>query len=87
MQDFAPFIPELLGAPGHKGRRACINLPATFQFSPATSKSIDIPVTFTNYITQKSQWERMLEQNQKGGQFNNKITLTVCLLSIYPHVV
>ena len=28
--------------PGRKGRGS-INLPATFQFSPATSKSIDIP--------------------------------------------
>jgi hypothetical protein len=54
MQDFAPFIPELLGAlsdPQTPGRKGCvadgcavrINLPATFQFSPATSKSIDIP--------------------------------------------
>ena len=49
MQDFAPFIPEFLGAlsrpPAVKGAEpfARINLPATFQFSPATSKSIDIP--------------------------------------------
>jgi hypothetical protein len=41
MQDFAPFIPELLGVV--KGGAIRINLPATFQFSPATSKSIDIP--------------------------------------------
>jgi hypothetical protein len=58
MQDFAPFIPELLGAlsgphtPGHKGcqaspARQTTNLPANFQFSPATSKSIDIPVNTT----------------------------------------
>jgi hypothetical protein len=40
MQDFASFIPELLAV--H------INLPATFQFSPATSKSIDkmLPTKF-----------------------------------------
>jgi hypothetical protein len=47
MQDFAPFIPELLGAfngPQNPGRKGYINLPATFQFSPATSKSVDIPV-------------------------------------------
>ena len=38
MQDFAPFIPDLrLDGAVH------INLPATFQFSSATSKSIDIP--------------------------------------------
>ena len=56
MQDFAPFIPELQGAlSGPRPYRAqsklgvaegCafrINLPATFQFSLATSKSIDIP--------------------------------------------
>ena len=41
---------HLSQTPGYKGCRAscvqrttCINLPATFQFSPATSKSIDIP--------------------------------------------
>ena len=53
MQDIAPFIPELLGAligpqiPGRKGHRASsarqTALPATFQFSPNTSNSIDIP--------------------------------------------
>jgi hypothetical protein len=45
------------GPPAVKGAElaVCINLPATFQFSPAISKSIDIPATFTNYITQKSQ--------------------------------
>jgi hypothetical protein len=48
MQDFAPFI---TWTPGCKGRRASsaercavrINLSATFQFSPATSKYIDFP--------------------------------------------
>jgi hypothetical protein len=55
MQDFAPFIPELLGALSGPQNPRCparqmamlsvrINLPATFQFSPATSTSIDIPV-------------------------------------------
>jgi hypothetical protein len=51
MQDFAPFIPELLGAlgqtPGRKGRRASSTRQTAhqfaFYFSPATSKSIDIP--------------------------------------------
>jgi hypothetical protein len=54
MQDFAPFIPELLGAlgqtPGRKGRRASSTRQTAHQFafyfsifSPATSKSIDIP--------------------------------------------
>jgi hypothetical protein len=53
-QDFAPFIPELLGAlgqtPGRKGRRASSTRQTAHQFafyfsifSPATSKSIDIP--------------------------------------------
>ena len=68
MQDFAPFIPELLGAlsgsqtTGHKGHQACssrqravrINLPATFQFSPATSKSIDIPDIVTSSVRNNS---------------------------------
>ena len=52
MQDFEPFIPELLGALSGPQTLVCavrINLPATFQFSPATSKSIDIPAhTFVN---------------------------------------
>jgi hypothetical protein len=43
MQDFAPFIPEHLGALSDLQIPVRINLPAIFQFSPATSKSIDIP--------------------------------------------
>ena len=56
MQDFAPFIPEFLGAlsrpPAVKGAEpfARINLPATFQFSPATSKSIDIPEDYCHCL-------------------------------------
>ena len=56
MQDFAPFIPELLGATqgpqtikGVELAAVRINLPATFQFSPATSKSIDIPDTYKQF--------------------------------------
>ena len=44
MQDFAPFIPDPRPqrALSKLGTEDSINLPATFQFSPATSKSIDI---------------------------------------------
>jgi hypothetical protein len=34
------------------GRKGCINMPATFQFSPATSKSIDIPDNNINFLVQ-----------------------------------
>jgi hypothetical protein len=63
MQDFAPFIPEFLGAlsspPAVKGAEpfARINLPATFQFSPATSKSIDIPDTSTHLEYTSTVWD------------------------------
>ena len=58
MQDFAPFIAD----PRRKERRASSALarqtaPATFQFSPATSKSIDIPaLAFTMHKTCQSEY-------------------------------
>ena len=69
MQDFAPFIPEFLGAlsspPAVKGAEpfARINLPATFQFSPATSKSIDIPGTSTHLEYTSTVWDPYHKQD------------------------
>jgi hypothetical protein len=62
MQDFAPFIPELLGAlgqtPSRKGCRASSARQTAHQFacyfsifSPATSKSIDIPDYTTDVVS------------------------------------
>jgi hypothetical protein len=42
MQGFAPFIQSAVR----------INLPATFQFFPATSKSIDIPAYILHRVRQ-----------------------------------
>jgi hypothetical protein len=61
MQDFAPFIAD----PRRKERRASSasarqTAPATFQFSPATSKSIDIPaLAFTMHKANISYKEEM----------------------------
>jgi hypothetical protein len=55
----------------------CINLSATFQFSPATSKSIDIPALLTNQsksLLELSIFKSMaFVKDAKGISFKNRL--------------